>query len=144
MGADRSGAAGQASSSVAPTLVTLRSPFDFAATLERMTRSIEAAGMTIFASIDHAAGARSVGLSMPPTVVLIYGAPKGGTPLMQAAPDAALDLPLRVLLRETAEGVTEAVFRPIEPALRDAGVPEEMTARLNGAQALIGKSLEHQ
>jgi uncharacterized protein (DUF302 family) len=123
-------------------LVTLASPVDFAAALDRVGKSIEAAGLTIFARIDHAAGARSAGLSMPPTVVLIYGAAKGGTPLMLAAPDVALDLPLKVLLRETPEGVTELVFRPIETTLRDAGVPPELAARLNGAQALIAKSLE--
>ena len=123
-------------------LVALRSPLDFSATVERVAQSIEAAGLTIFARIDHAAGARSVGLSMPPTVVLVYGAAKGGTPIMQEFPNVALDLPLRVLLRETADGVTEAVFRPIEAMLRESGVPDEFAARLNGAQALIGKALE--
>ena len=76
----------------------------FAPTLNRLVEVIEAAGMRIFARIDHAAGAREVGLAMPPATLLIYGHPKGGTPIMLAAPRAALELPLRVLVREDADG----------------------------------------
>ncbi|RWA53434.1 hypothetical protein AU476_14045 [Cupriavidus sp. UYMSc13B] len=60
-------------------------------------------GMTIFARIDHAEAARNVGLAMPPTQVLIYGNAKRGTPLMLAAPGVALDLPLRVLVRDDCQ-----------------------------------------
>ena len=77
----------------------------FAATLERLDRAIEAAGMMIFSRIDHAAGAQAAGLDMPPTVVLVYGNPSGGTPIMLSTPQAALDLPLRVLVRK---GKTDA------------------------------------
>ena len=74
-----------------PNFIEQTSPFAFAATLDRLSAAITAAGMTIFAQIDHAAGAQSVGLSMPPTTVLIYGNPRGGTPVMLALPAAALD-----------------------------------------------------
>ena len=57
----------------------------FAPTLERLVRAIETAGMTVFARIDHASGAREVGMEMPPTVVLLYGHPRGGTPIILAA-----------------------------------------------------------
>src|SRR5689334_6449611 len=78
----------------------LESAYSFSETLSHLRASLEAKGFTIFAAIDHRAAAQSVGLDMPPTTVLIYGNPKGGTPLMLAAPDFALELPLRVLVRE--------------------------------------------
>jgi uncharacterized protein (DUF302 family) len=114
----------------------------FAPTLKRLVEVIEAAGMRIFARIDHAAGAREVGLAMPPTVLLIYGHPKGGTPIMLAAPQAALELPLRVLTREDADGSTRISFHPIAPLLREAGVPEELATRLAPAQHVLLEALK--
>jgi uncharacterized protein (DUF302 family) len=76
-------------------------------------------------------------MTMPPTVVLIYGNPKGGTPIMLASPLAALDLPLRVLVREDASGRASIAFHPIAPVLRLAGVPEALATRLEPAQRLL-------
>lgn len=124
-----------------PDLVELVSPVAFGPTLIRLTDAIAAAGMTIFARIDHAAGARAAGMAMPPTEVLIYGNPKGGTPLMQAAPHAALDLPLRVLVREAADGRTRVAFHPIAAVLQRAGVPEALASRLEPAQRVLVEAL---
>ena len=88
-----------------------------------------------------AQGAAQVGLAMPPTVVLIYGNPKGGTPLMLAAPYAALDLPLRVLAR-AAETGTSVSFHPIAPTLLRAGVPDHLAHALDPAQRLIEEALQ--
>jgi uncharacterized protein (DUF302 family) len=109
----------------------------FAATVARLEEAIAQAGLTIFARIDHAGAARDVGLTMPPTLVLIYGNPRGGTPIMLAAPQAALDLPLRVLVRESADGRVLVGFHPIVETLRNAGVAAELAARLAPAQALL-------
>ena len=109
----------------------------FEPTLARLTAAIEAAGMTLFARIDHAAGARAAGLAMPPTVVLLYGNPQGGTPIMLAAPLAALDLPLRVLVREDADGLARVAFHAVVPMLRAVGVPAVLAARLEPAQRLL-------
>ena len=109
----------------------------FAPTLDRLVEAIQAAGLTVFARIDHAAGARGAGLAMPPTTVLLYGNPKGGTPLMLAAPLAALDLPLRVLVREAEDGRTLVSFHPAAPMLRQAGVPDTLANRLDPAQRLL-------
>jgi uncharacterized protein (DUF302 family) len=117
------------------------SPVPFAATLKRVEQAIEAAGLTVFARIDHAAGARSAGMTMPPTVVLYYGNPLGGTPIMLAAPQAALDLPLRVLLREDAGGQTVISFYPVAPLLRASGVPVELAEWLEPAQRLLVNAL---
>jgi uncharacterized protein (DUF302 family) len=118
------------------------SPTSFGLTLERLVKAIERAGMTVFATIDHAAGARDVGMTMPPTTVLLYGNPKGGTPMMLAAPLVALDLPLRVLLREDADGRTLVSLRPIAPILRRAGVPETLATRLDPAQSVLVEALQ--
>ena len=125
-----------------PDLVELESADNFTATLERITHAIEAHGMTIFASIDHAAGARTVGLVMPQTIVLLYGNPKGGTPLMLAAPQAALDLPLRVLVREREDGKAIVAFHPAEPMLQRAGVPDALASKLDPAQAILAAALK--
>lgn len=114
----------------------------FAPTLNRLVEVIEAAGMRIFARIDHAAGAREVGLAMPPATLLIYGHPKGGTPIMLAAPRAALELPLRVLVREDADGRTRISFHAIAPLLREVGVPEELATRLEPAQHVLLEALK--
>ena len=123
------------------TLIERESPFGFGPTVERLSAAIGAAGLTIFARIDHAAGAGRAGLAMPPTIVLIYGHPSGGTPIMLAAPVAALDLPLRVLVREREDGRTVVAFHPATPMLRALGVPDDLAARLEPAQDLLLKAL---
>jgi uncharacterized protein (DUF302 family) len=121
--------------------VEYASPVNFDQTLERLVNAIKRAGMTVFATIDHAAGARDAGMTMPPTTVLIYGNPKGGTPIMLAAPLVALDLPLRVLLREGADGQTLISFHPAAHMLRRAGVPAPLSARLDAAQLVLMEAL---
>jgi len=118
-------------------IVETQSSAPFAETIERVAAAIEKAGLMIFARIDHAAGAKSIGADMPPTVVLIYGTPAGGTPIMQAAPRAALDLPLRALVRETDGGQVLVAFHPIAPVMRKAGAPDALAARLEPAQRLL-------
>lgn len=121
-------------------LVEVVTPLGFQATLARVTDAIGAAGLTVFARIDHASGAARVGLAMPPTVVLVYGNPKGGTPIMLAAPATALDLPLRALVREV-EGGTSVAFRPIAPTLLAAGAPPHLATALDPAQRLVVEAI---
>ena len=118
-------------------IVEVESPVAFEDTLERVTSAIQGAGLTIFARIDHAANARDVGMMMPPATVLIYGNAKGGTPVMLGAPLAALDLPLRVLVREREDKRAAIAFHPAAPMLRRAGAPEELAVRLAPAQRLL-------
>ncbi len=120
-----------------PTLVEQPSAFDFPETLQRIVAAIESKGLRVFAQIDHAAGAAEVGLSMPPTTVLVYGHPKGGTPMMLAAPRSALDLPLHLLVRVDADGSTRVAFHPVAALLVAAGVPADLAAKLAPAQALV-------
>ena len=87
-------------------LTTIRSAFDSPETLRRLKSAIEAKGMTLFAHVDHAAGASAAGMALRPTDLLLFGAAKGGTPLMQAAQTMGIDLPLKALVWQGAEGTT--------------------------------------
>lgn len=95
-------------------LITIPSNYSAHQTLDRMEAALRAAGITIFARIDHAAGAASVGLALRPTQVLIFGNPKGGTPLMQADQRVGLDLPLRVLAWEDEAGNANLTYTDID------------------------------
>jgi uncharacterized protein (DUF302 family) len=75
-----------------------RSPWTVAETVDRLVAAVEQREITVFARIDHAAGARAAGLDLPDEEVLVFGNPKAGTPLLQADPRIGLDLPLRVLV----------------------------------------------
>jgi uncharacterized protein (DUF302 family) len=77
-----------------------------AATVDRLEALLKAKGIKIFLRLDQAAEAKMVGLSMRPTVLLIFGDPKTGTPLMNRYPSLAMDLPLKVLVWESADGGT--------------------------------------
>src|SRR5215467_5278363 len=79
-------------------LTTLRSDFSPEETLARLEAAVQAKGLTLFARIDHAAGAAAVGLPLRPTVVVIFGNARGGTPLMQARQTVGIDLPLKALV----------------------------------------------
>lgn len=116
------------------------SAFPFDQTLARLSQAIADAGMQVFATIDHARNAREAGLVMPPSTVLIYGKAEGGTPIMLAAPRSALDLPLRVLVREE-DGRCIVSFYPIRSVLGLSGVAEDVAARLAPAQALLSKAI---
>ena len=87
-------------------LTTLRSQFGPEETMNRLEAEIRARGMTVFAHIDHAAGAATAGLSLRPTEVIIFGNAKGGTPLMQAMQTIGIDLPLKALVWQDASGDT--------------------------------------
>ena len=79
-------------------LITVSSRFGPEETMKRLEAEVRAKGMTIFARVDHAAGAAEAGLPLRPTDLLIFGAAKGGTPLMQAAQTIGIDLPLKALV----------------------------------------------
>ena len=75
-----------------------QSPHDVATTADRLVAVIKKAGATVFARIDHQAGAMKAGMEMQPATVVLFGNPKIGTPIMKANPRAAIDLPIRVLI----------------------------------------------
>src|ERR1700689_4540558 len=87
-------------------LVTIRSDSGPAETMDRLEAGVKEKGLTVFARIDHAAGAEEVGLPLRPTSVLIFGNAKGGTPLMQSVQTIGIDLPLKALVWQDAAGET--------------------------------------
>jgi len=87
-------------------LTTLRSSYGPKDTMTRLEAEVKARGMTVFARIDHAAGAAGAGLPLRPTELLIFGNAKAGTPLMQTVQTTGIDLPLKALVWEDASGAT--------------------------------------
>lgn len=90
--------------SAAEGLVSLQSPHTATATMDRLESIVKEKGLTVFARIDHAAGAEKVGESLRSTELLIFGNPKGGTPFMQCAQSVGIDLPLKALVWEDEDG----------------------------------------
>ena len=98
-------------------LTTIQSNFGPKDTMNRLEAAVQAKGMTVFARIDHAAGATAAGLTLRPTEVLIFGNAKGGTPLMNSVQTIGLDLPLRALVWQDASGNTWLSYN--DPAWND-------------------------
>lgn len=121
--------------------VHIASAYPFAETVERLRSALTAKGFTIFALIDQREAARSVGLDMAPTTLLIYGNPRGGTPLMVAAPDFALELPLKVLVRETDQAQVMVVYRPASSFEGTHGLPTGAAKALAGAEPIIAAAV---
>jgi uncharacterized protein (DUF302 family) len=94
--------------------VTVQSHFDPNETMGRLTAEVKARGLTVFAHVDHAAGAAAAGLPLRPTDLLIFGNAKGGTPLMQMDQTTGIDLPLKILVWEDQAGSTWLSY--VDPA----------------------------
>jgi uncharacterized protein (DUF302 family) len=108
-----------------------------AETLDRLESLARARGLLVFARIDFGADAGRAGLAMPPTQMLLFGNPKAGTPLMVASPRAGLDLPLKALAWQDAQGKVRVSFNDPEYLAARHGFPRELAANIAGARALI-------
>ena len=118
------------------TAVTTKiSPLPFADTVSRLTSLLGTKGMKIFAVIDQRAEARSAGLDLRDTTLVLFGTPAAGTPVMAAAPLAAVDLPLKVLIWADGDQVKVSYVPPAELARR-YGLSADLAARLAGIDAL--------
>lgn len=124
-------------------ITEIRSAHDFSTTVAKLEQALTGAGMTIFARIDHQAAAAGVGMTMQPATVLVYGNPKGGTPMMQAAPRLALDLPLKVLVRQDEAGGVLVDFHPAPTLLEGTDLPADRAAPLQRAEAIIAAAVSH-
>ena len=119
----------------------LESAYTFANTVQKLRSVLEAKGFTIFAVIDQREAAKSVGLDMPPTTLLIYGNPRGGTPLMLAAPDFGIELPLKVLVREDTRGKVVVAYTPATSLEGRHSLPAALATKLAGAEPLIAAAV---
>jgi uncharacterized protein (DUF302 family) len=116
-------------------IVTKPSPRSVADTVARLTETVAAKGLKLFAVVDHSGEARAVGLDLRDTKVVIFGSPLAGTPVMDAAPLVALDLPLKVLVFDDGGQTMLAYTAPAELARR-YGLSDELSARLAGIDAV--------
>lgn len=118
------------------------SRFSYGDTIARLLTAITDAGNTVFATIDQAAAATSAGLAMRPTTLIVFGNPKGGTPLMEAFPLIALDLPLKLVAWEQDGAVSVAYTTAAELAARYAVTGKDaLIAALDNALATLGNSI---
>jgi uncharacterized protein (DUF302 family) len=106
-------------------------------TVQRLQDALRAKGVTIFALVDHSGEAAKVGMAMPPTKLLIFGNPRAGTPVMLAAPSAALDLPLKLLVREDAEGRVWISYNSAEYLRARHQIPDHLVPSLTLVDALV-------
>lgn len=125
----------------ADDFITKPSPRGVADTVARLTQLAEARGMKVFAVIDQRAQAQVAGLELRETVLVIFGSPAAGTPVMAAAPLAALDLPLKVLVWLDGEQPKVSYLAPAALAARH-GLPRDLAARLAGIDALTDALVE--
>jgi uncharacterized protein (DUF302 family) len=116
-------------------IVTKHSPDSVTNTVARLTALVDSKGMKVFAVIDHSAEARRVGLELRDTVLVIFGGPEAGTPVMVASPLAALDLPLKVLIWEGDEQTNVSYYAPSTMATRH-NLGADLARNLAGIDAL--------
>jgi len=106
-------------------MIAKTSPHSVSETIDRLEAAVTAAGATVFARIDHAAGAQKVEMELRPTELLIFGNPKLGTPAMLDGQTAGLDLPLRVLAYADGEGVVHVTYHSPASMGQTHGLPAD-------------------
>jgi uncharacterized protein (DUF302 family) len=112
--------------------------------VEKLKGILTAKGVTLFALVDHSGEAEKVGLKMPPTKLLIFGSPKGGTPLMLAAPSIAIDLPLKILIRQDNEGKTWISYNTPDFLKGRHKIPEDLIKNITVVEALASNTADVQ
>jgi uncharacterized protein (DUF302 family) len=111
-------------------------------TVDKLEAILKSKGVTLFALVDHSGEAEKVGLTMPPTKLLIFGNPKGGTPLMLAAPSAAIDLPLKILVAEDSQGKVWISYNSPDYLKERHGLPDNLLPNIAVVQALAAAAGE--
>ncbi|MGA3348292.1 MAG: DUF302 domain-containing protein [Candidatus Sulfotelmatobacter sp.] len=123
-------------------LLRVASPYSVEETVKRLESIFAEKGLKLFTLIDHSGEAEKAGLKMPATKVLIFGSPKGGTPVMLAAPTLAIDLPLKTLVAEDASGKTWVSYNDPEYLRQRHGIPADLVKNIAGVAALVAKAVE--
>ncbi len=111
-------------------------------TLGKLQAILQAKGIAVFALIDHSGEAEKVGMQMRPTKLLIFGNPKGGTPLMVAAPSIAIDLPLKILVWEDDQGKVWVSYNSPEYLAERHGLPPNLTQNIGFMETLAANVAE--
>jgi uncharacterized protein (DUF302 family) len=127
---------------VADGMVHLRSKQSVGETLKRLEALVQSKGLEIFCRVDHSGAAEKVGLAMKPTQLLIFGSPKAGTPLMVTSPTLAIDLPLKALVWEDAEGQVWVSYNSAEYLQARHHIPDDLVKNIAGLKPLLEKLVE--
>jgi len=123
-------------------IVDLRTDRSVDETVDRLQEILRSRAIVLFALVDHSGEAAKAGLHMPPTKLLIFGNPRAGTPVMLAAPRAAIDLPLKILVWEDPEGQTWVSYNSPIYLQRRHGFPQELVQNLAAVEALAKAAAE--
>jgi uncharacterized protein (DUF302 family) len=111
-------------------------------TVEKLKGILHAEGITLFALIDHSGEAEKVGMKMRPTKLVIFGNPKAGTPVMLAAPSSAIDLPLKILIWEDAQGKVWLSYNSPVYLQERHSLPSELVQNISAVETLATKAAE--
>jgi uncharacterized protein (DUF302 family) len=111
-------------------------------TVEKLKGILQSKGVTLFATVDHSGEAAKVGMKMRPTKLLVFGSPKGGTPLMLAAPSSAIDLPLKILVWEDGQGRAWVSYNSPAYLQKRHGFPAELEQNIAVVETLAAKAAE--
>jgi uncharacterized protein (DUF302 family) len=111
-------------------------------TVEKLKAVLQAKGVKLFALIDHSGEAEKAGIAMQPTKLLVFGSPKAGTPLMLASPSIAIDLPLKILVREDNQGKTWISYNSPDYLRGRHDIPAELLQNSEVVGALAAKAAE--
>jgi uncharacterized protein (DUF302 family) len=123
-------------------LITIPSAYGVEETIDRIESDVKSKGMTIFARIDHGAGAKEAGLALRPTLLLIFGNAKGGTPLMEDKQQIGIDLPLKALAWEDASGETWISYNDLKWLALRHGMSHQADPVVNALSAVLGAVLQ--
>jgi uncharacterized protein (DUF302 family) len=122
-------------------MIHLRSPYSVKETLQRLEALVTTKGLTIFARIDHSGEAAKINMKMQPTELLIFGSPNSGTPLMNASPTLAIDLPLKALAWQDADGVVWLTYNSPEYLQQRHKIPDNLLQNIAGIRSLCEQAV---
>jgi len=123
-------------------VLQIASPYSVEETVKRLESILGERSVRVFALVDHSGEAEKVGMKMRPTKLVIFGNPKGGTPVMVAAPSVAIDLPLKALVWEDENGKVWVSYNSPEYLQQRHGVPEDLIKNIAVVGALVAKAVE--
>jgi uncharacterized protein (DUF302 family) len=121
-------------------IISIPSNHSVSQTLDTLEKLLAEKGIKVFARVDHSGEAQKAGLEMPPTQLLIFGNPKGGTPIMLASPTAAIDLPLKALAWQDGQGRVWLSYNDPEYLRRRFGLSDGLLQPISGVGALLEKA----
>jgi len=121
-------------------IVTIPSRHSVEQTVRNLEDLLKGKGVKLFALVDHSGEAEKAGMKMKPTKLLIFGSPKAGTPLMLAAPSSAIDLPLKILVREDADGKVWISYNSPQYLQARHGIPAELLPNIAAVEWLAGEA----